>query len=132
MGKFQKGHKLAKGGKRPGAGRKSKKRKEIEATAEELARKYIEKALKPVLNAYIQFAKGRKVKHRHRETGDVLWTEFEAEPKVTCHFIDKLLPAAKQELSIEHKGKIDSTVIVETVDPHGVSGGRPPQRSPRR
>ena len=51
--------------------------------------------------------KGRLVKHRNKETGKVLWTEFEAEPRVTCHFIDKLLPAAKQELDLTVHGKVE-------------------------
>ncbi len=40
---------------------------------------------------------------------------------VLRHAVERALPAAKQEIGIAQKGKITSTVIIETVDPHGMA-----------
>lgn len=49
---FQKGHKLAKGGARPGAGRKSKQELEAIASAEKVFRKVLEGKVEPIANHY--------------------------------------------------------------------------------
>lgn len=111
---FRKGHKLAKGGRRKGAGRKSKTTKEIEKRAEEIARDYIERSIKPVMHTYFQLAHGRMVNKYHE--GVVVNQEFEADAATTRHFIDKLLPAAKQEVGLDVG--VHGTVNVYTnVDP---------------
>ena len=93
---FQKKNKLGKGGLRnPPGGRPTKEKQRIKKLAAILAQEFIEKNVKPVLKAYLQFAAGRNVKHRHAQTGDILWTEFEADPRVTQHYLDKLVPSPK-------------------------------------
>lgn len=79
---FQPGHKLAKGGARPGAGRPKKKDIEIRKAAAELAREFIEQHAEPVLNAYLGLATGEKVGRR----------KFKIDPATTRHVVDKLLP----------------------------------------
>src|SRR3990172_6260241 len=90
-----------KGGRRPGAGRPSKAEldareaklnvweKEIERREKQLAKLYVERALKS--------------------------------DRVLLDLRRTRLADAKQELSVEHKGKISSQVIIETVDPHGMA-----------
>lgn len=71
---FQPGHKLAKGGKRPGAGRPRLEAAEIKKTAAELARAYLDKHGARVMETYIQLAtKG-------------------LDPATTRHAVDKLIP----------------------------------------
>ncbi len=89
-----------KGGKREGAGRKTNERKRIESRAQEIAQEFIERNIKPVLKSYLQLAGGRKVKDRNAETGKVLYTELEADSATTRHYIDKLIPAAKQTIDL--------------------------------
>lgn len=87
----------AKGGKRPGAGRKSKIQKAIEARAEEIAKAFIKRNVLKVLGPYLQLAAGRKVKHHHPQTGKVLWVETEVEPLILKHYMDKLVPPRAPE-----------------------------------
>lgn len=49
-------HLRGKGGKRKGAGRQSKFKKEVLKAAEEISRQYLEAELKPVLQTYLQLA----------------------------------------------------------------------------
>ena len=67
---FQPGNKVAKGGARPGAGRRPKNAK----TAAEILREMLTANVQPVGNRYLQRALGKN--------GD----------RVLCHVIDKLLP----------------------------------------
>lgn len=92
---FAKGHKHAKGGKRPGSGRPSKDRARIKKAAAEIAKAYIEKHIEPVLKAYLQLAGGRMVKHHNTEDGRVLWEENEVDAPTLRHYIDKLVPSPK-------------------------------------
>jgi hypothetical protein len=97
---FQKGNKLSPGGKRKGAGRKPMFEKKVSEAAEIIARKYIERYIKPVLKAYVSLAGGRWVKYRNKKTGKLLWTEFEADPATVRHYIERLIPAARQGVDI--------------------------------
>jgi signal transduction histidine kinase len=40
------------------------------------------------------------VKYRNKETGKLLWTEFEADPATVRHYIERLIPAARQGVDI--------------------------------
>lgn len=122
--KFEKGNKYSRGGKMGNkGGRPTKAHTEAKKLAAEIVRDYIEKNIKPVLKAYGQFAAGRLVKHRNKDTGAILWTEFEADPRVTCHFIDKLLPTAKQELDLLVHGKVEVfTNVQPDLGPKKVGG----------
>lgn len=113
MGKFQKNNKLAKGGKRPGAGRPTREQKKIKQAVAEIVQAYIEKHIEPILKAYLELAGGREVKHYNQQTGAHIYTEFEVDGPTLRHWIDKVLPAAKQEIDIKHGG----TVIIRTIDP---------------
>lgn len=95
MARFEKGHKLAKGGKREGAGRPSNQQKEIAKAAAEIAKDYIERSVKPVMLTYFQLAHGRIVNKWHE--GKIVGQEFEADAATTRHFVDKLVPTSKQE-----------------------------------
>jgi hypothetical protein len=72
--KFQPGHKLAKGGARPGAGRKPKNHEVVKQAAAVLARQYIELHIEPVLKTYLDLA----------QSGN--------DSATTRHYVDKLLP----------------------------------------
>jgi hypothetical protein len=99
--KFEKGNKAAKGGKRnPAGGRPTRIEKEILEAAAEIAKQYIRDYLRPVLKTYGQLAAGRLVKHRHPTTGKVLWSEIEADPATTRHFIERLVPPARLALDV--------------------------------
>ena len=97
-----------KGGQRPGAGRRSKVTNEIFKVAEAIAREYIRKHIRPVLKSYKQLAAGRMVKHRNSE-GKVIYTEFEADPATTRHYVDKILPT-KQDVNLTGSIVINTNV----------------------
>ena len=111
---FQKGNKLSPGGKKGGkGGRPSKEKKEIQKAAAEIAREYIERSIKPVLHTYFQLAHGRLVNKYHE--GQVVNQEFEADAPTTRHFIDKLMPASKQEVDVNVHGQVQ---VFTNVDPY--------------
>lgn len=113
--KFQKGNKHGRHGKQPGAGRPTKQQQEVKKLVAEMGRAYIEKNVDPILKAYLQLAGGRKVKHYNQQTGKYIYTEWEVDAPTLRHWIDKLVPAARQEIDIQTHG----TVIVKTnVDPY--------------
>jgi hypothetical protein len=88
--KFEPGNKLAKGGKRKGAGRPPKAAEQIEQRAADIAREFIESNVKPVLNNYFRLANGW-LETRYSENG----TEYDTfcyDGPTTRHFIDKVLP----------------------------------------
>jgi len=85
--KFQKGHKLAKGGKRnPPGGRPSKRKLEIHKEAGVIAREFIESHVDPILKTYLGLAAGRVVKTRKGKF------RLLVDPPTTRHAVDKLLP----------------------------------------
>lgn len=101
---FQRGHKLAPGGARPGSGRKKWEDHAVEERAEQLALKFIEAHIKPVLATYGKVAKGyyKVIKEKDPRTGKVIRTtrEFVYDAKVLCHYIERLVPAARQGLDL--------------------------------
>jgi hypothetical protein len=99
MAKFEKGHKLAKGGKRDGAGRKTNERKEAEKLVADIVREYTEKNLKPVLETYVGLAAGQVVEFKTKK-GKKIKFRLDVDPATTRHYIDKFLPAAKQQLDV--------------------------------
>jgi len=91
---FQKGHKLAKGGRREGAGRKSAAEKQAQdAFLKALIKERDKRALR-LANRYFDFA--------------------EQDPATMRHAVDKVIANAKQE--IEHSGKITYEELKTNVD----------------
>lgn len=90
---FPKGNKLAKGGARPGAGRKSKA--EVEAR-------------EAFIKAFEEEANRRKIR-----LVNSYFNTAEIDPTTIRHFVDKYVPNAKQE--IEHSGHMTHTYeVLET------------------
>jgi hypothetical protein len=88
---------LAKGGARPGAGPKTAVEKQARKMAEDIAREFIEKNLKPVLKVYKQLAGGRPVKHYNQKTGEHIYTEIEVDTGVLKHYMDRVIPPRAPE-----------------------------------
>lgn len=109
---FQKGNKLAKGGKREGAGPKTKREKSIKAEAAEYAKKYLAKEINKVLGKYKKTALGVKVRKHHPKTGRI-YHETEWDTSNQRHWIDKFLPSAKQEIDLNAR----IVVKVDAFDP---------------
>lgn len=122
--RFEKGNKLAKGGKRPGAGRPKQvtSANEIKKRAAEIARDYIEASVKPVMATYFQLAHGRMVNKWH--DGKIVGAEFEADASTTRHFVDKLLP---DEINAQTQNRpIQVNVIIESgLGTESPGNGRP-------
>ena len=90
---FEPGNKY--GGKREGAGRKSKKVVEVQKNVAEIAKQYIESNIDPVLSNYLRLAKGW-LETRYSENG----TEYDTfcyDGATTRHFINKVLPDEQVE-----------------------------------
>lgn len=92
---FAKGNKHAKGGKRPGSGRKNKTTKKIREEAAKIAKAYIEEHVQPVLDAYGELAGGRWVNHYNQRTGALIYKEWEVDAGTLRHYIDKLVPSPR-------------------------------------
>jgi hypothetical protein len=90
---FQKGHSY--GGAKPGAGRKPKKELEIKQAAAEIAKGFIEKNIKPVLDNYLRLANGW-LETRYSENGTEYDT-FVYDGPTTRHFVDKVLPNVEKQ-----------------------------------
>ena len=98
MPRYEKGKRQRnQGGKRNGAGRPSLKKIEIKKEAAVIAREFIEANVQPFLKAYKQLASGRWVNYHNRETGKLIYREWEADAPTTRHAIDKLLPEINAE-----------------------------------
>ena len=104
----------AKGGKRKGAGRPTKQQQEVKKLAAEMARAYIEEHIKPVLESYFKLTQGRIVSHYNRD-GHLEYTEEIIDAATVRHWIDKFVPAARQEIDIQTHGSVN---IFTNVDPH--------------
>lgn len=92
-----------KGGRRAGAGRPSKAEVDaLQKVRDEIERE-LERLSKRLARRYVQ---------RAQKSDTVL-----------RHAVERAVPAAKQEIGIEHKGKITSALVIETVDPHGMATG---------
>jgi hypothetical protein len=100
--KFEKGNKLAKGGRRnPPGGRPTKQAQEIKKLAAEISRDYIEKHIGPIMETYVALAAG-KVVERKTEDGQKIF-ELKVDPQTTRDAVNKFLPPAKQEIGIDAK-----------------------------
>jgi len=62
-----------------------------------MAQDYIEEHIEPVLRAYFKLTQGREIKHYDRD-GKLDYTEEIIDGSTVRHWIDKFLPAAKQEV----------------------------------
>jgi len=77
-----------------------------------MAQAYIEKNIQPVLESYFKLTQGRKVKHYDRD-GKLDYTEEIIDGSTVRHWIDKFVPAARQEIQFtgDFKFKIRQEVI---------------------
>lgn len=106
---FQPGHKLAKGGKRKGAGRKSNTEKAIQKTVEERIRAYIEQKIDPVLSTYFKNAEGH-YETRYTALGQA-YEVWVVDAATTRHWIDKFVPARAPE---DKKGNAVAPILYVT------------------
>lgn len=83
---FPKGNKFGKGGKKPGAGRKSNKQKELEAWTERKLRDYLYKHGQKIIERYIKLAASAR------------------SAPTTRHAMDKLLPPVEK---VQHTGNVN-------------------------
>lgn len=83
--KFQPGHKFAKGGKRPGAGRPSKEEADFRARLKAAVEEKVNERVQAIAARYVIRATGNR--------GD----------KVLMHLIDRAIPAAKTQLEVTGK-----------------------------
>lgn len=76
----------ARGGRRnPPGGRPTKEHQEAKKLAAELARSYLEKHLKPVLDTYLASAIGKKIGA----------AKCKIDPATTRHYVDRFVPPAR-------------------------------------
>ena len=110
---FEKGHKLAKGGRRdPPGGRPTKEQQEIKKAAKEIAQEYIETHIKPLMETYIGLAAGKVVTRRTPEGKKEF--ELSVDPSTTRHAIDKFIPPIEKH---EHSGEVGVRPWIVDVDP---------------
>jgi hypothetical protein len=89
--KFEKGNKLAKGGKRnPPGGRPTKEQQEIKKEAATIAKEFIETHVQGFLDSYLDLGTG-KVIERLDKDGNVVKLVM-IDPATVRHAIDKILP----------------------------------------
>jgi|SRR5262245_38358234 len=113
--KFQKGHKLARGGLRnPPGGRPTNQQKEIKKAAKEIAQEYIEAHVKPLMETYMGLAAGKVVERRTPEGKKKF--ELSVDPSTTRNAVGKLIPDAKQERD-EQQPPVQITFLQFTNDP---------------
>ena len=111
--KFEKGNKRAKGGKRtPPGGRPTKRQQEVKKAVAKMAQAYIEEHIEPVLKSYFKLTQGREVKH-YRD-GKLDYTEEIIDGSTVRHWIDKFVPAARQE--IHFTGDVKFKIRQEVID----------------
>ena len=102
----------AKGGKRnPPGGRPTKEEQQIKQTVADKVQAYIDDNVDSALGSYKKLTEVREVNHYDKE-GNLLFTEEVIDGATVRHWIDKFIPAAKQELDITHKGDL----IVKLID----------------
>jgi len=94
---FEKGNKLAKGGKRPGAGRKSNEERAIKKAASEIAKAYIEEHVMTVLGSYKKLIEGRIVRHFDKQTGNLICEEEVIDSAAVRHAMDTLVAKRASE-----------------------------------
>ncbi len=111
---FKKGNKHGRHGKQPGAGRPTKQQQEVKKLAADMAREYIEKNVKPVLESYKRLTEVRMVDHYDKD-GNLIYTDEIIDGATVRHWVDKLVPAARQEIDIQTHGEV---TVITNVDPH--------------
>src|SRR5215475_6567445 len=98
---FQKCNKLSPGGKIGNkGGRPKKKDVEIREAAAEIARRYIEDRINPLMESYFKLIKGRTVKYYDKKTGELIHEEEVIDSRAVCHAVDIILPKAAQHIDI--------------------------------
>ncbi len=97
--KFQKGHKLAKGGKRnPPGGRPSNVKKEAAKLAADMVKKYIEDRLKPAVDAYLAAATGKRHGNHRRRFDNA----------TNRHLIERFVGPAPRTLTLDLQETVES------------------------
>lgn len=92
---FPKGHKFAKGGKRPGAGRPTRHDAEVKRLAGEMAKKYLEtKYLKAALDVFGMLATGKG------PNGGKLPKGLSIDPATVREFVSKFVPPAPRQIDL--------------------------------
>jgi hypothetical protein len=82
----------AKGGKRPGAGRKTNKQKAEEKLKAEIAEQMLKAEVRAIMNEYIRLAKGGAIKEG-------------SQPSIIKDAVAKWIPPAKQEIDLSTSGE---------------------------
>ena len=96
--KFQKGHKLAKGGKRnPPGGRPTKVQQKVKRLVAELTKKYLEDHLKSILDSYISLATGQRVGNSRRKL----------DPATCRHAVERFLGPAPRTVNVDLQESIE-------------------------
>ncbi|MDP2604572.1 MAG: hypothetical protein Q8S00_18600 [Deltaproteobacteria bacterium] len=114
MAKFEKGNKRGKGGRRdPAGGRPTGEQTKVKKLVHELAGDYIEKNIQPVLETYHRLAVGKLLEFTTKK-GKKVKFKLHVDPATTRHWIDKLVPNARQEINVSGGLKI---VKVDAFDP---------------
>ncbi len=110
--KFKKGNKRAEGGKRKGAGRPTKQQQEVKKAVAEKVQAYIEEHVESVLKSDLKLTQGREINH-YDQKGTLAYKEEIIDSATVRHWIDKFVPAAKQEIQVtgDFKFKIRQEVI---------------------
>ena len=97
--KFQKGHKLAKGGKRnPSGGRPTKAQTELKKLAADHVKRYIEDRLKPIMDAYISLATGQRMGNSRRSL----------DPATCRHAVERFVGPAPRTLTLDLADTVES------------------------
>ncbi|MDH3444435.1 MAG: hypothetical protein OEN50_10960 [Deltaproteobacteria bacterium] len=109
---FPKGHKFAPGDARPGAGRKSRFRKTVEAEAKKLAEDYIAAHIEPVLEAYFKLGAGWYRRRFDKKTGKYYQEYVPPDAATSRHWIDKFIPPIQR---LEATGKDGRPLVPVTV-----------------
>src|SRR5258706_6697290 len=97
---FQKGERLPRqGGKENGSkgGRPTKSQQELKRFTAEIAKKYLEERLEPVLDAYISLASGQR-------SGDV---KYKLDPATCRHFVERFVSPAIKPINASRDKSIE-------------------------
>ena len=84
---------LKTGGRKKGSKNKlSRDEKTAKQTAEEIARNYLEKNIKTIMDSYLTLIKGRLVKHFDKVTGSLICEEEVIDSPAVRDAVKKILP----------------------------------------
>ena len=78
-----------------------------------MAQDYIEEHIEPVLESYFKLTQGREINH-YDQKGNLAYKEEIIDGSTVRHWIDKFLPAAKQE--IHFTGDVKFKIRQEVID----------------